>query len=85
MQIDELAQPLIWEARISTSPARSVQGSKRCDRCAEPVLHEFRGCGQGIKFGSHGSSPSVGSDTMTIQIRWCDIHAEFYAKEISAG
>jgi len=32
-----------------------------------PVLHEVQGRGKGIKLGSHGSSPSVGSDTKTIQ------------------
>ena len=36
-------------------------------RCAGPVLHEFRGRGKDIKFAGHGSSPAVGSDTMTIQ------------------
>ena len=65
-------------ASATSSPTRSATDFHEPDearfqarmdggRCAGPVLHEFRGRGKDIKFAGHGSSPAVGSDTMTIQ------------------
>ena len=64
----QLAQPLICEARIFTSSARL--GSRleaMATEAPNPGLHQRRGRGEEIDFGSHDRFPSVGSDIMTRQ------------------